>query len=96
MPQNAENRVSDDLKFQSCPGEDVIEPPLLKTWIRARYNSVGLVSMDLSKAFDILPFDFMTGKLQRYADEANFRQRDHLSGDRSVNNQFKTRCGVFS
>ena len=50
LPQNGGNRVSEDLKFQTFRGEDTpdpptggrpsalsfFEPPMLKTWIRAR------------------------------------------------------------
>ena len=35
LPQNGENRVSVDLKFQNVSGEEAIKPTLLKTWIRA-------------------------------------------------------------
>ena len=48
LPQNGGNRVSEDLKFQNFPGEDapgppyreapLFKPPMLKTWIRARYS----------------------------------------------------------
>ena len=36
LPQNGGNRVSEDLKLQNFAGKDTNEPPLLKTWIRAR------------------------------------------------------------
>ena len=40
LSQNGGNRVSDDFKFQDFPGEDAIEPSLLKTWIRTRSLTV--------------------------------------------------------
>ena len=61
MPQNGGNRVSEDLKFQNYPGEDVpgppfIEPPLLKKNLDPPQQGMftAVVYFDLKKAFDTL------------------------------------------
>ena len=51
LPQNAGNRVSEDKNFQNFPGEDapalpLIEPPVVKTWIRPRNLSCSYYSAD--------------------------------------------------
>ena len=74
------------LAYRKCHGTDTALLSLTEQWKKEleNHNIIGLVSMDLSKAFDTLPHDLIVEKFKAYgADDKTVELiQDYLTNQR--------------